>query len=81
MEFNRETTSTAKPPLFDGTNYACWKVRMIAFLRAIDDEARNMVEEGYIRPIVVAARQTILKSIAQWTKEEKRASNLQQQEN
>ena len=40
-----------------------------------------MVEEGYIRPIVVAARQTILKPIAQWTKEEKRASNLQQQEN
>ena len=35
MDINREGTSTNKPPLLDGTNYAYWKVRMIAFLRAI----------------------------------------------
>ena len=52
-EFNKVQTLTTKPPLLDGTNYAYWKVIMIAFLRAIDDEVWDVVE-GYTKPIVVA---------------------------
>ena len=27
------------PPLFDGTNYAYWKVRMRAFLQSLDEKS------------------------------------------
>ena len=32
------------PPLFDGTNYAYWKVRMKAFLQAFDEKVWQAVE-------------------------------------
>ena len=31
-------------PLFDGTNYVYWKVRMIAFLQSLDEEDESFVE-------------------------------------
>ena len=53
MDFNREGTSTTKPPLLDGTNYAYWKIRMIDFCRAINDQVWDIIMEGYSDPIVV----------------------------
>ena len=47
-----EGTLTTKPPFLDGTNCAYWKIRMIAFLRVIDDEVWDVVEEGYVRHTV-----------------------------
>ncbi|XP_075636694.1 uncharacterized protein LOC142608923 [Castanea sativa] len=38
------------PPFFDGSNYAFWKVRMRAFLCAIDEMVWDFVENGYVRP-------------------------------
>ena len=38
------------PPLFDGTNYAYWKVRMKAFLQAIDENVWQAVEVGWVKP-------------------------------
>ena len=38
------------PPYFDGSNYAFWKVRMRAFLCAIDETVRDFVENGWVRP-------------------------------
>ena len=32
------------PPLFDGTNYAYWKVRMRAFLQSLDEKVWQAVE-------------------------------------
>lgn len=75
MKFNRGGTSTTKPPLLDRTNCAYWKVMVIAFLRAIDDEVWDVVEECYTRPTVVADGQTILKTNALCTQEEKQASS------
>ena len=46
MEFSREGTSTNKPPLLDGSNYAYWNVRMIAFPRVVDDQIRDIIHEG-----------------------------------
>ena len=38
------------PPLFDGTNYAYWKVRMRAFLQSLDKKVWQTVEIGWTKP-------------------------------
>ena len=38
------------PPFFDGDNYAFWKIRMRAFLCAIDESLWDSVENGYVKP-------------------------------
>ena len=38
------------PPLFDGTNYAYWKVRMNVFLQALGEQVWQAVEVGWIKP-------------------------------
>ena len=38
------------PPLFDGTNYAYWKVRMKAFLQSLDEKVWQVVEIGWTKP-------------------------------
>ena len=38
------------PPLFDGTNYAYWKVCMRAFLQSLDKKVWQAVEIGWTKP-------------------------------
>ena len=38
------------PHLFDGTNYAYWKVRMSAFLQSLDEKVWQAVEIGWTKP-------------------------------
>ena len=38
------------PPLFDGTNYAYWKVRMKAFLQAQGEKVWQAIKVGQIKP-------------------------------
>ena len=38
------------PPLFDGTNYAYWKVRMRVFLHSLDEKVWQAVEIGWTKP-------------------------------
>ena len=38
------------PPLFDGIDYAYWKVRMKAFLQSLDEKVRQAVEIGWTKP-------------------------------
>ena len=38
------------PPLFDGTNYAYWKVCMRAFLQSLDENVWQVVEIGWTKP-------------------------------
>ena len=38
------------PPFFNGGNYAFWKVRMRAFLCAIDESVWDFIENGYVKP-------------------------------
>ena len=61
MDFNIEGTPTNKPPLLDGTNYPYWKVKMIAFLRAIDDQVWDSIVEGYSDPTMTVDKQTVQK--------------------
>ena len=41
--------SLIRPPLFDGTNYAYWKVRMRAFLQSLDEKVWQAVEIGWTK--------------------------------
>ena len=38
------------PLLFDGSNYAYWKVRIRAFLQSLDEKVWQAVEIGWIKP-------------------------------
>ena len=44
-----QSQSLNAPPFFDGSNYAFWKVRMKAFLCAIDESVWDSVENGYVK--------------------------------
>ena len=61
-------------PLLDGNNYAYWKIRMVAFLKAIDLKVWKSIEKGYSLPNVTTAGITSLKSEEQWTKDEELAA-------
>ena len=43
------------PLLFDGTNYAYWKVRMRAFLQSLDEKVWQAVEIGWTKSKEVPA--------------------------
>ena len=43
------------PPLFDGTNYAYWKVCMKAFLQSLDEKVWQAVQIGWTKPKEVPA--------------------------
>ena len=43
------------PPLFDGTNYAYWKVCIIAFLQSLDEKVWQAVEISWTKPEEVPA--------------------------
>ena len=38
------------PPLFDGTNYAYWKVRIRAFLQSLDEKMWQAMEISWTKP-------------------------------
>ena len=42
--------SLSIPPLFDGTNYAYWKVRMRAFLQSLNEKVWQAVEISWTKP-------------------------------
>ena len=53
---SHEGTSVTRPPLFDGTNFAFWKVRMRTYLMALRADVWDVVETGYINPVVLASK-------------------------
>ena len=42
-------------PLFDGTNYAYWKVCMRAFLQSLDEKGWQALEIGWTKPMEASA--------------------------
>jgi hypothetical protein len=51
-----EGTSTSKPPLFDGTNFSFWKIKMRTYLMALGADVWDVVETGYTKPVVLASK-------------------------
>ena len=48
---------------------------MIGFLKSIDDDVWDIIEEGYSKPTIIANGKTITKPKAQWSKDDKYAFN------
>ena len=55
------------PPLFDGTNYAYWKVRMRAFLQSLDKKVWQVVEISWTKP---------KEALADWDEAKIKAANF-----
>ena len=55
------------PHLFDGTNYAYWKVRMRAFLRSLDEKVWQAVEIGWTKQ---------KEALADWNEAKIKAANF-----
>jgi hypothetical protein len=49
-------TSTNKAPLFNGTNFGFWKVRMRTYIMALGADVWDVVETGYVKPVVLASK-------------------------
>jgi hypothetical protein len=49
-----EGTSTSKAPLFNGTNFSFWKVRMRTYIMVLGANVWDVVETSYEKPIVLA---------------------------
>ena len=74
-EKNERLGNLTKPPLFDGTNFAYWKVRMIAFIQGtLGDDVQDIVENRYIyptKPATEGSNERIKKVLSEFTQEEK----------
>ncbi|TYK21554.1 gag-pol polyprotein [Cucumis melo var. makuwa] len=70
-----EGTSTTRLTILDGVNYACWKARMIVFLKSIDSKCWKVVIIGWEHLSTKdAASKVTLKPKISWSKEEDEAS-------
>eukprot|EP00253_Pinus_taeda_P005045 PITA_05045 len=47
---NYEREASIRPPVFDGTNFNYWKVRVTAYLQSLGTEVWNIVEISYAFP-------------------------------
>ena len=74
MDIHREGTSTNKHLLLDGSNYAYWKARMVAFLKSIDLKVWKSAVNDYSLSIITTDGVTSPKPEDKWTKEEELAA-------
>ena len=51
-----EGTSSKKVPLFDGTNFSFWKIRMRNYVMSLGVDVWDVVDTGYVNPVVLASR-------------------------
>jgi hypothetical protein len=51
---SHEGNSTNKAPLFNGTNFSFWKIRMRTYIMALCADVWDVVETGYVNPVVLA---------------------------
>ena len=49
---NYKKEASIRPPIFDGSNFVYWKMRIIAYLQSLGTEIWNIVEAGYTFPSV-----------------------------
>jgi hypothetical protein len=51
-----EGNSTNKAPLFNGTDFGFWKVRMRTYITDLGADVWDVVEIGYVKPIVLDSK-------------------------
>eukprot|EP00253_Pinus_taeda_P019143 PITA_19143 len=47
---NYEREASIRPPIFDGTNFVYWKVRVTAYLQSLGTEVWDIIDKGYTFP-------------------------------
>ena len=53
MDQSGEGSSIKRPPLLRTNNFTYWKVRMIAFIKLIDERYWWAITDGYKDPIII----------------------------
>ena len=51
-----EGISSNTVPLFDGTNFAFWKVRMGTYIMSLGVDVWDVVDTSYVNPVVLASK-------------------------
>eukprot|EP00253_Pinus_taeda_P015003 PITA_15003 len=46
-----EREASIRPPIFDGTNFVYWKVRVTAYLQSLGTEVSDIIDTGYTFPL------------------------------
>ena len=54
---NYEREASIRPPIFDGTNFVYWKVRVTAYLQSLGIEVWDIIDTGYTFPSVTPTNQ------------------------
>ena len=60
---SHEGNSTNKTPLFNGTNFSFWKVRMRTYIMLLGADVWDVVDTSYIKPFVLANKDDKLEFI------------------
>jgi len=47
---NYEREASIRPPIFDGTNFVYWKVRVTAYLQSLGTDVWDIIDTGYTFP-------------------------------
>ena len=67
-----EGQSIARPPMFNGTDYAYWKARMKIYLSSVDYDVWDIVETGYKPPVTIINDIEIPKPKDKWDANDKK---------
>lgn len=64
------------PPLFNGSDYAYWKVRMTIYLKSIDYDMWLIIKNGYVEPIIEKEKIVFPKLEKDWDDIDKKKASL-----
>ena len=70
--FFAEGSSINRPPMFNGMNYAFWKIRMKIFMESIDSCIWEAVDHGPYVPMQVVKDEEVVKPRFEWSESEKK---------
>jgi len=67
-----EGQSIVRPPMFNGNDYAYWKVRMSIYLSSVDYDVWDIIETGYKSPTITVGKTAIPKPKDRWDANDKK---------
>jgi len=73
-----EGSTVNRPPMFNGMNYAFWKIKMQIFMESTDALIWEVVVHGPYAPMQVVKDEEVVKPRSEWNETERRkAKNVQ----
>ena len=71
-----EGQSIARPPMFNGSDYAYWKARMKIYLVSVDYDVWDIIETGYKPPTIIVNEIEMLKPKDKWDANDKKLYSI-----